>query len=298
VTGADFTGVDIDLLADYLGGTLAGTPDQARVTALIADDPVWRDAHEQLSGAMAEVGDVLHAWGAEPEPMPAELAARLESTFEQMGGPAGAFGSSAPGVRDNVVDLQLRRERRARLRKSSFAVAAVVMMLAGAGTGVAYLRRDSATSSANSASSAGLAETKSQARLPADQIVSSGTDYTVENLRAAADAATPTVPKPGVVRSPAKSTPPTGGVMSAGGLAGTLTRLRPIAALQECLDAVGVENQAGPIDMQSVDYARFQGKAALVMRFSAANGTWAWVSGPRCGLPGAGADTTYSAQVG
>ena len=49
MTGAEFDGVDIDLLADYIGGALAGTPDESAVAALVADDPAWREAYVPTS---------------------------------------------------------------------------------------------------------------------------------------------------------------------------------------------------------------------------------------------------------
>jgi hypothetical protein len=49
--------------------------------------------------------------------------------------------------------------------------------------------------------------------------------------------------------------------------------------------------------VQTVDYARYLGNPALVVRFSAANGVWAWASGPGCGAPGAGAAKLAAVQV-
>ena len=49
--------------------------------------------------------------------------------------------------------------------------------------------------------------------------------------------------------------------------------------------------------MESVDYARFDGAPALIVRFTAANGRWAWASGPACGTPAAGAATLGKVPV-
>ena len=42
--------VDHDLLADYVGGALDGTPEQERIAGLIAASPEWGRAAEELHG--------------------------------------------------------------------------------------------------------------------------------------------------------------------------------------------------------------------------------------------------------
>ena len=81
MTGAEFSGVDIDLLADYVGGALDGTPDEAAVTALIAEDDAWREAHAALTEGVATVTADLRSFGAAPEPMPADVFARLDAAL-------------------------------------------------------------------------------------------------------------------------------------------------------------------------------------------------------------------------
>ncbi|MEU7903830.1 hypothetical protein [Actinoplanes sp. NPDC049118] len=83
MTGAEFSGVDIDLLADYVGGALDGTPDEAVVAALIADDPSWRDAHDLLCGGVAAVTTQLQSLGSVPEAMPADISARLDAALAE-----------------------------------------------------------------------------------------------------------------------------------------------------------------------------------------------------------------------
>lgn len=66
-----------------------------------------------------------------------------------------------------------------------------------------------------------------------------------------------------------------------------------------CLSAVAAEHGSAPLTVEVIDYARFQGEQALVIRFTDATGTrWAWVSGPECGVPGSGSDSRYSTRVG
>jgi hypothetical protein len=78
-----------------------------------------------------------------------------------------------------------------------------------------------------------------------------------------------------------------------------LGRLTGRDALAGCLTAVSAEHGAGPLTVDLIDYARFQGEPALVVRFLDASGArWAWVSGPECGVPGSGADTRYRTRVG
>lgn len=302
MTGADFTGVDIDLLADYVGGALEGTPDEARVAALIADDPAWRDAHALLSDGMAAVGDSLRDWGAEPEPMPAAVVAQLDSAFAEMAGAAPAPGRHLVAVRETGVDrekAQRARPGRRTLRWGA-SLAAAAAVVAFAGIGISYL--GSSTSSSDSATSnAGAAKVapEAQADVPLAAVIgNSGTDYgprTIANgpLKqfSASDAGSPP-------RASRQAASPSPGAMSAEGLADGLARLRPRDALQTCLDAIGAENGAGPIVVQSVDYARFSGKPALVVHFTAGNGSWAWASGPDCGSHGVGASTRFSVKVG
>lgn len=303
MTGADFTGVDIDLLADYVGGALDGTPDEARVAALIVDDPAWRDAHALLSDGMAAVGDSLRDWGAEPEPMPAAVVTQLDSAIAEIGGAAPASGRHLVAVRETGVDrkeAQRPRPSRRTLRWGA-SLAAAAAVLAFAGIGVSYL--GSSNSSSDTATSGAAGEAKAapqvQAGVPLTAVISnSGIDYgpgTIANgpLKqfSASDAGNPP-------RSSRQAASPSPASMSAEGLADGLARLRPREALQTCLDAIGAENGAGPIIVQTVDYARFSGKPALVVHFTAGNGSWAWASGPDCGLRGIGASTRFSVQVG
>jgi hypothetical protein len=304
VTGADFTGVDIDLLADYVGGALAGTPDEARVAALIVDDPAWRDAHALLSDGVAAVCDSLREWGAEPEPMPAAVAARLESAFAEIGGAAPARGPHLVAVRETGVDREKSQRVRARRRTLRWgaSLAAAAAVLAFAGIGISYL--GSSTSSSDTATSSAAGEAKAapqaQADVPLAAVISdSGIDYgpgTIANgpLKqfSASDAGG------GPPHASRQASPSSPGAMSAEGLEDGLARLRPRPALQACLDAIGAENGAGPITVQTVDYARFTGKPALVVHFTAGNGAWAWASGPDCGLSGVGASTRISVKVG
>ena len=311
MTAADFTGVDIDLLADYVGGALQGTPDEARVAALIVDDPAWRDAHALLSDGMAEVGDALGSWGAEPEPMPAEVVARLEAAIAELGEPAPAAGRHLTLVRETGVDRETTRRPSPRRRGLRWGapIAAAAAVVAFAGVGFGYLRAsDSATDNASSsAGGSGLTAQAAEgsASLPDGKIVSSGTDYDPGSLAVGPSeplqAPAPSLPTPRAASSDqvsAAEATPDGTAKSDKGLVDPLARLRPREALLACLDAIAANNGAGPITVQTVDYARFSGEPALVVRFTAANGAWAWASGPNCGLTGVGASTRDSVRVG
>jgi len=81
VTGADFSGVDIDLLADYVGGALDGTPDETAVSTLIAEDAAWRDAYARLTEGVTAVTGELQRLGSVAEPMPVDVIARLDAAL-------------------------------------------------------------------------------------------------------------------------------------------------------------------------------------------------------------------------
>ncbi|MCM0675036.1 hypothetical protein NCC78_10090, partial [Micromonospora phytophila] len=120
----------------------------------------------------------------------------------------------------------------------------------------------------------------------------SGADYTPEDL------ATGLSPQ---VRQLASGSPSAGAVSEGGRLAGpgNLDRLADPAALNTCLGEIGAEHGDGPLVVEVVDYARFQGQPALVVGFTDVTGArWAWVSGPECGVPGSGSDSRYRTRVG
>lgn len=337
MTGGEFSGVDIDLLADYVGGALDGTPDEAVVAALVADDPAWADAHDALTGGIASVGADLRALGAEPEPMPDHLAVRISAALANLppltgpdlsadtdhdlakGGkatePAGVRRhlAAVPNEGDVVGAVRGRRDRgsaadrRRRVREwvAPIAVAAGALVFAGVGLG-ALLNGGSAEDSGSTMAGQAAPEMSSSwsvERRGADAatlsgtdtgwVIASGLDYGRATLSESFSTAfsggaqKESSPRPGTTRVPA-----------AGGAIPALDRLRVPEALLACIDAIRAEHRSGDVIPVTVDYARFEGAPALVVRFTASDGAWAWVSGPDCGAPGAGADTRYFVQVG
>ena len=303
---SEFSEVDIDLLADYIGGAL-DAPGEAEVARLIAEDPRWRETYELLAPGMASVGAELGALA--PEPMPADVAARLEASFSSpVGTPAtidpdlaaptephstpssSRHLSSVPGT---GVDRPARKRKRLRWA-APIAVAAGV--LAFAGFGADYLAGQTGSSDDSAASSAaGSAEnavpmiaTESAGaggvrQAPGeDQITYSGTDYGSGQLAGRANGSDDARSQKAAPSAVPMVAPDTG--------LGELERLRVREALLACLEAISRQNGQGPIAVQNVDYARYEGAPALIVKFVANGANFAWAVGPECGVPDVGAD--------
>ena len=93
-----FGEVDLDLLADFLGGALEGTSDETAVARLIADDPAWARAHAALAPAVARTQASLASWGKQPEPMPSDVADRLSTALARADALAGRNAFSGPAA--------------------------------------------------------------------------------------------------------------------------------------------------------------------------------------------------------
>ncbi|MGI5146494.1 hypothetical protein ACQEVC_08940 [Plantactinospora sp. CA-294935] len=150
----------------------------------------------------------------------------------------------------------------------------------------------------------------------AERVLSTGTDYTPDSLpdtvsqltkqAAPTTPATQSAPRnrsSGPVREDAA---PAASPFSAAGAspcclptgAGkALERLADRSVLAACLDAIATAHAQGPVAVDLVDYATFQGRAALVVVFTDRSGArWAWVTGPNCGS--SAADLIYQSRVG
>ncbi|MBY8873583.1 hypothetical protein K7640_17255 [Micromonospora sp. PLK6-60] len=85
MTARGFREVDHDLLADYVGGALEGTPEQDTVTRLVERDEAWATAYAGLTAALSEVHDDLTRW-AGPEPaMPLAVTERIAAALAGAG---------------------------------------------------------------------------------------------------------------------------------------------------------------------------------------------------------------------
>ncbi|MET0493832.1 MAG: hypothetical protein ABW000_11955 [Actinoplanes sp.] len=332
MTGAEFSGVDIDLLADYVGGALDGTPDEAVVAALIVDDPAWRDAHALLSGGVATVSAQLHA--LPPEPMPAMVIARLDAALSQAATTADSEtqaattadtktqgemtadsetrggtttdtktqgGTPAGGVAP-VRQLAAVREKRRRRWAAPVGIAAGV--LAFAGFGVQEFAGDSAeqtasSSAGGSAENAPAMDTNGTLALPAGpaEVSTSGTNYSRQTLGDVSLRSQAVPPEPFTASSgkERKLPAPSRGAMADDD---ALSRLRVQEALLACINAIADGNGAGAVTAQTVDYARFDGVPAVIVRFTATNGSWVWAVGPECGARGGDADKLGVVKVG
>ncbi|MCZ7426588.1 hypothetical protein O7607_12670 [Micromonospora sp. WMMA1949] len=315
MTSREFSEVDHDLLADYLGGALDGTPEQATVARLVEQDPAWRAAYEDLADAVGLVGADLAAWAADPAPeMPQAVADRITAALAGAGPalrdgtpvvPAQPGGASRPpgtAPRPDRHSGPGRRPRRWARIAGPVALAAASVAAVGLGVGRMADSGDGGVSTADRAGgeAAPMAAAPYRTTGPA---VRSGTDWTPERLAAGGALAgtkssTGDMPGPSGAAKDGAETPLSMDSQRLGA-AGGLDRLARPETLAACLTAIGAEHGAGPLTVTMVDYARYQGTPALVVTFADATGArWGWVSGPECGVPGSGADTRFRTRVG
>jgi hypothetical protein len=310
----EFSGIDIDLLADYAGGALDGD-DAARVARLVADDPAWREAYRMLSPGLEAVAADLRELGSAPEPMPADVVARLDAALAATGSTTPQQQPARAGERHLVAVPAKEHAPGSRARRRmrwAVPIAAAAGVIAFVGFGIDYLRTDSADSVANTAAAGSSAERGSPLSaddaaglvpgLPDGVILASGTDYGPATLKvpaappAAAMAAKPT-PSDQIRKGASLAPESRTGIAPDPGSA-ELQRLRLPDALLACLEAIAAEQGSGPITVQLVDYARYQGSPALIVQFSAGGATWSWAAGPDCGMSGSGAQRINSVKVG
>ncbi|PWR09530.1 hypothetical protein DKT68_12310 [Micromonospora acroterricola] len=338
MTTEGFREVDDDLLADYLGGALDGTPQQAEVARLVDEDPAWAEAYALLAPAVTEVRADLARWAESSPELPPAVAERLAAALaaadpvptdatadeatrtgaadvEPDAGTATpmvvpAQGGSGPGRRPagpspadpghGTRTGPGRSRRRWARRAAPVAVAAAAVVAVGLGlnqlsmnasdtTGTSALDRPA--SAPEGAAAAGAVRTTGPS-------LRSGTNYTPQTLGVSKG-------DPSPLRAASSGPGEQPGVDAEGGRRpapnglNQLARLTDEAALTTCLADVATEHGSGPLVVEVIDYAQFQGEQALVIRFTDATGArWAWVSGPECGVPGSGSDNRYSARVG
>ncbi len=348
MTAGEFSEVDHDLLADYLGGALEGTPEQAEVARLIAQDPSWAQAHALLAPAVAEVRTDLLGWGGSAVEMPPEVADRIRaaldtadlsdvlpdsddtdldsdipatapdhsddraSTGRPSRVPAQPLGGRRPqaappsGPDRNATRPGRRSRRWARVVGPVALAAALILGLGtlqlvrpnqGGDTTAGTALSDPMTSRQVQEGQDGperAAAGASPQRLPVTQGTPqrhTGRDYTPQELA--------TEPEAKISAYSSTETPDAGVDVDRMAGPADLARLDDQVALTACLTDIGTEHGAQPLVFEDIEYARFQGHPALVVRFTDAAGTrWAWVSGPECGIPGSGSDSRYRTRVG
>ncbi|MFC4149257.1 hypothetical protein ACFO0M_23665 [Micromonospora mangrovi] len=120
MTSGMFREVDHDLLADYLGGALDGTPEQATVARLVDEDPAWREAYTLLAPALDLVRADLADWAAVPAPeLPLAVADRITAALAGAGPapadvpqPRAADGPDSHDEEDPTAEPGVARQRR------------------------------------------------------------------------------------------------------------------------------------------------------------------------------------------
>jgi hypothetical protein len=297
--------VDHDLLARYVGGALDDSPDGADVAELVANDPAWADAHDRLVVALEAVGADLAAYAAVDEPMPDDVAARLDAALADAP-PAPPGLTVVPGGRSAGAGAGgARHQRRKKIPGwlAPVAVAAGVVAFAGfwlnsAGGGFSGDDSGGSDSAATSSDAGGNAEQAPAAAGPIPRREATGQNYDEDRVEAGPGYRTLLSPPPEASSVPGAGKDPDS-TFEAGAAAAApaeLSRLTVPAELAACLDSIAAEHGVPITTTTTVDYARYEGKPALMVFFVDASGQeWAWVAGPDCG-PG-GPDTRYSTRV-
>jgi hypothetical protein len=262
--------VDIDLLADYIGGALDGTPQEPKVRELISTDPAWRQAAADLTLALDLVAIDLQVTAAAPDPMPADLITRFD---ELLAGPqfAAAAGPAArSGVGERVVPRAKARRRRLARWGGPIVIAAGIATVVGG----ALLTGQSNESSPLADAPANEQTWNADIGVPT---VASGANFTREQVsNTAANAALQSTP--GV--APRLTLDAAEGTLDPS-VPAELTALRAEPRLARCLELVTAQV---PGAVRLVDFARFEDAPALIIAISAADDDWAFVAGADCGV--------------
>jgi hypothetical protein len=275
---------DLGRLADY-GADLLDPAEAAWVRQRIEEDPDWARAYADLAAAGPRLDAALS--GLRDAPIPEQVADRLAAVLALQSPPAGTRTAK-------VIELSARRVW---MRRSA-GIATAAAVVAAIFGGVIVLRNGPVPGAATSASS-GL--NAGPAAGPALTIRHSGVDYTPQTLPNVDSQAqtsskdsgnggsTEVVPAPSLSRQQRPGVTPPAAAPPANDSA-----MAPLAndpALGRCLAAISAQYEGTP---SLVDYAFFQGSAALIVVLDTASARVIVVVGPRCGQPGAGTDERYS----
>lgn len=293
-----FSDADFDLLADFVGGALDGTPEADDVRRLVSTDEGWAEAYAALVTAEVAVRDELTALGADPLAVPADVEHRLNAALQA------AVVTPRPDA--PVLDLARAREARRHRRQRwaiGLATAAAVLICGGLGVSVVISGQTAKNETVTSSGDAGRDEaapqqvppgssggTRASARADA-ALVASGRDYGPGTVGQLAQASPPAAAMAGEGSGNADTTKSS---VKPEGVPAELRRLQDPVARAACLNAV-VGEYGGQVAL--VDYARFQGQPALVVivdgtRLGAGKRLVIAV-GPDCGIGGAIADELY-----
>jgi hypothetical protein len=288
-------GVDIELLADYVGGALEGNQERA-IADLIATVPSWGRAYRALVTADVAIRDALAT--APPEPIPADVAARLDAAFAvPRHVVAGRIdpAESPPGRPRTATAPRTRHSatgpgRSARRRRLLPVVGTLVAVLFVVAVGGRYLLSSANRSSSNSAGAPASVEDQNanpgSGGVTAEQPAkSSGLDYTPGTLpplgapvpRSAHDSFAPS-PNTSTKGLNGQSAPPP-----------ALDRFSAPGALVTCLNAITTEVPARVgTRAQLYDLSRFQGQPAVIVVY-VLDGlvSSVLVAGADCGVGGA-----------
>lgn len=324
MTGAPFGEVDLDLLADYVAGVLDETGSR-RVDQLIESDPRWAYAHEALLAADAAVAEQLRVVAQVEITIPDDVVARLDAALDEAHGTAdGTRDTGAPVSSLVGRDRGVARNRSTGTRRAArpdrravpwpwlaaaAAVIGVVLVGLPALSGL-FAQMDATTTSASDSGGGVVTERENgQAAAPAEPksafdaaaggatVTFSGTNYTASSLKTLSQIRGPFLPDLSDTDS-AKSVPaptlrstqsyateapaPAGGRGTA--VPPELARLLDPVALNACVAAV---ESATPGRATIVDFARYQGRPALVMTVTTTGSKVVAVAvGPACGVAG------------
>jgi hypothetical protein len=267
----NLTETELDRLADYTVDVLE-PQDAAEVAGLIQTDPRWATAYRSLMDADVAVGADLSSFGRTPEPMPADVVARIDTALAGL--------PSRAKVASNVVSLDQARARRRRTMARLAGAAAAAVAVGG---GIAAVTQSSIFTVAGTAERADTAAGAPAPVPPAaagagPRVLASGTDYELDSLPALSATAYPFAADSGALKSDA----PRAAAEAAGAAGGPLTRLTG-AALQTCLDAV-LGRHPGTVAV--LDYARYLGQPSLVIVVRQVAGSIVVAVGEDCGLAG------------
>ena len=268
-------GVDYDLLADYVGGALEGTPEQERIARLVATSSEWSRAADEFTSALYLVQNDLNILRQTPEPMPEDVAARFESLFE---------GPRLDPLEPRVVRHRSARSSQARARRWKRWAAPVAIAAAVLGffafANVPALVVPALNDGSGNRNSVELSDAAPgaapQATVPVP-ILMSWRMYDRSNLGTALANGLPAEDSTDrkTFRSSAGTTK-----TELPAAATPLERLTDPHALRQCLDAV---NAVLPGRVNLVEYAYFEGSAALVISITSSTGEVRFVAGANCG---------------